>query len=155
MSRAVTKEDGQWGGAENHKRHVEWGVADFVGKYHLNRMTTSTPIPGTAVRVEQERDAFVKQRVHSLKAALEDIETRRSLRVISRTRQAAITARVEVQATVGHRMGAGDDFWITAHYSDYVSYIQRARRPGQKVVFVLIFGGRLSRQITSTMPLSA
>ncbi|CAM9869585.1 unnamed protein product, partial [Laminaria digitata] len=91
---------------QHHKRHVIWGVPDFVGKFHLNRMNTSTPIPGTAIRVEQERNALIEKRASSLKGALDDIETRRCFRVASRTRKAAITARVEVQATVGYRMDA-------------------------------------------------
>lgn len=70
-------------------------------------MNTSTPIPGTAIRVEQERNALIEKRASSLKGALDDIEARRCFRVASRTRKAAITARVEVQATVGYRMDAG------------------------------------------------
>lgn len=71
-------------------------------------MTTSTPIPGTAIRVEQERNAFMEKRASSMQAALDSIEERRRLRVMSKTRKAAITARVQVQATVGYRMDAGE-----------------------------------------------
>lgn len=99
---------GQSGAAE-HKRHVQWGIPDFVGHYHLNRMAcTETPIPGTAIRIEKERNALINQRAHSLKAARDDIEARRSRRAKSRTRQAAISARIGVQATVGYRMDAGE-----------------------------------------------
>lgn len=98
---------GSWTQQQHHKRHVVWGVPDFVGKFHVNRMNTSTPIPGTAIRVEQERNALIEKRASSLKGALDDIEARRCFRVASRTRKAAITARVEVQATVGYRMDAG------------------------------------------------
>lgn len=92
---------------EYHRQPVVWGVPDFIGKFHLNRMTTSTPIPGTAIRIEQERNAFMEKRASSMQAALDSIEARRRLRVMSRTRKAAITARVQVQATVGYRMDAG------------------------------------------------
>ena len=92
---------------QHHKCHVLWGVPDFVGKFHLNRMNTTTPIPGTAIRVEQERNALIEKRASSLQEALDDIEARRRFRAASRTRKAAITARVEVQATVGYRMDAG------------------------------------------------
>lgn len=107
---ASDKKDGRarsWTQEQHHKRHVVWGVPDFVGKFHLNQMNTSTPIPGTAIRVEQERKALIEKRANSLKGALDDIEARRCFRVASRTRKAAITARVEVQATVGYRMDAG------------------------------------------------
>lgn len=92
---------------QQHKRQVEWAVPDFVGKFHLNRMTTSVPIPGTAIRVEQERNDLIHKRNSSLEHTLGEIEKRRRFRVTSRTRKAAITARVQVQATVGHRMDAG------------------------------------------------
>lgn len=91
----------------HHKCPMVWGVPDFVGKYHLSRMATGTPIPGTAIRVEQERQAFMEQRKSSLRKVMDDIEARRALRVTSRTRKAAITARVEVQAAIGLRIDAG------------------------------------------------
>lgn len=90
-----------------HTRDAQWGLTDFIGKFHLSRMNASNPIPGTATRVEQERNAMMEKRASSLKAALDKIEARRRLRVKGRTRKAAITARVEVQATVGYRMDVG------------------------------------------------
>lgn len=90
-----------------HRMDANWGVADFIGKFHLRKMTTAHPIPGTATRVEQERNALMEKRASSLKKALNKIEDRRRLRVKGRTRKAAVTARVEVQATVGHRMDEG------------------------------------------------
>ncbi|CAM9774333.1 unnamed protein product [Ectocarpus sp. 4 AP-2014] len=89
-----------------HRRDAQWGVTDFIGKFHLSRMTTPNPIPGTSTRVEQERNTFLEKRASSLQKTLDNIEARRRLRVRGRTRKAAITARVEVQATVGYRMGA-------------------------------------------------
>lgn len=90
-----------------HTRDAQWALTDFIGKFHLSKMNTNNPIPGTATRVEQERNAFMEKRASSLKAALDRIEARRRLRVRGRTRKAAITARVEVQATVGYRIDAG------------------------------------------------
>lgn len=90
-----------------YKRPVEWGLPDFVGKYHLNRMSTDNPVPGTAIRVEQERKTFVEKRASVLKEVVSEIEARRALRVTSRIRKAAITSRVEVQATVGYKIDSG------------------------------------------------
>lgn len=92
---------------EAHRKNAEWGVSDFIGKFHLSKMTTPHPLPGTATRVEQERNVLIEKRASSLKNALDKIEARRRLRVRGRTRKAAITARVEIQATVGYRMDAG------------------------------------------------
>lgn len=92
---------------EAHRRNVGWAVSDFIGKFHLSNMTTPHPIPGTAIRIEQERNDLLEKRASSLKNALDQIEARRRLRVRGRTRKAAVTARVEVQATVGYRMDAG------------------------------------------------
>lgn len=91
-----------------HQHPVEWGLPDFIGKYHLNHMTTDTPVPGTAIRVEQAREEFMEKRTASLKKILSEIESRRNLRSTSRTRKAAITARVEVQASVGYRIDSGE-----------------------------------------------
>lgn len=90
-----------------YKQPVEWSLLDFVGKYHLNRMATDTPVPGTAIRVERERQAFMEKRANALKEVINDMEARRAIRVVSKTRKAAVIARVEVQATVGHKMNAG------------------------------------------------
>lgn len=90
-----------------HRKDADWGVSDFIGKFHLSKMTTPHPIPGTATRVEQERNVLMEKRASSLKYALDKIETRRRLRVRGRTRKAAVTARVEIQATVGYRIDAG------------------------------------------------
>lgn len=90
-----------------HKRDAQWNITDFIGKFHLSKMTTPNPIPGTATRVEQERNTFMENRASSLKKKLDNIEARRRLRVRGRTRKAAITAKVEVQATVGFRIDAG------------------------------------------------
>lgn len=90
-----------------YRQPVEWGLLDFVGKYHLNRMSTDTPVPGTAIRVERERQAFMEKRANALNEVIDDIEARRAMRVTSKTRKAAVIARVEVQATVGHKMDAG------------------------------------------------
>lgn len=109
-------------GEEHHRRPVLWGVPDFIGKFHLNRMTTSTPIPGTAIRVEQERNAFMEKRASSMQEALDNIEARRRLRVMSRTRKAAITARVQVQATVGYRMDAGETMQGNKQYFIFQIY---------------------------------
>lgn len=96
------------GAVAAHKKEADWGVADFIGKFHLRKMTTANPMPGTATRVEQERNVLMEKRASSLKKALDKIEDRRRLRVKGRTRRAAVTARVEVQATVGHRMDEGE-----------------------------------------------
>lgn len=101
---------------EAHRKDAEWGVSDFIGKFHLSKMTTPHPIPGTATRVEQERNVLIEKRANSLKNALDKIEARRRLRVRSRTRKAAITARVEIQATVGYRMDAGARFRRSNRY---------------------------------------
>lgn len=92
---------------EAHRKDAEWGVSDFIGKFHLSKMTTPHPIPGTATRVEQERNVLIEKRASSLKNALDKIEARRRLRVRGRTRKAAVTARVEIKATVGYRIDAG------------------------------------------------
>jgi len=94
--------------AAAHRMAASWGVADFIGKFHLRKMTTAHPIPGTATRIEHERNALIEKRASSLKKALDKIEDRRRLRVKGRTRKAAVTARVEIQATVGHRMDEGE-----------------------------------------------
>ncbi|CAM9807709.1 unnamed protein product [Scytosiphon promiscuus] len=91
---------------EQSRRDAQWSITDFIGKFHLNKMTTPNPMPGTATRVEQERNALMENRARSLKKTLDNIETRRRLRVRGRRRKAAITARVEVQATVGFRIDA-------------------------------------------------
>lgn len=119
----ANKADDTSGPADHHKSQVMWDIPDFIGKFHLNRMTTSTPIPGTAIRVEQERNAVMERRTSSLKGTLDDIETRRRLRVRNRTRKAMVTARVEVQATVGYRMDAGACLVLLAQ----VPMIQKCR----------------------------
>lgn len=90
-----------------HRRDADWGVTDFIGKFHLSKMTTPHPIPGTATRVEQDRNVLMEKRANSLKNTLDKIEARRRLKVRARTRKAAVTARVEIQATVGYRIDAG------------------------------------------------
>lgn len=90
-----------------YKRPVQWSLSDFVGKYHLSRMSTDNPVPGTAMRVEKERKMFVEERASALNDVVNKIEVRRALRVTSRTRKAAITSRVGFQATVGYKIDSG------------------------------------------------
>lgn len=87
---------------------VEWSLPDFVGKYHLNRMTTGTPIPGTALRVDREHGEVINERNTLLQQKIDNIEARRSLRAKGRVRQAAVSARVEIEATVGRRLAEGE-----------------------------------------------
>lgn len=86
---------------------VSWGVHDFVGKFHLKHMTTTRPVPGTAIIVERERDATIQKRVRMLKQTLDDIETNRNQRILSRVREAVIASRVRIQSTIGNKIDAG------------------------------------------------
>ncbi|CAM9122055.1 unnamed protein product [Discosporangium mesarthrocarpum] len=91
-----------------------WDVPDFVGKYHLNKMTVDFPVPGTTIRIEREREVFREDRARSQREALEEIDARRILRTRGKSRQAAVTARVKVQTTVGFRIDAGQRMYNIA-----------------------------------------
>lgn len=70
-------------------------------------MTTSAPIPGTTIKIEQDRQKFLEKRMSSLHNALDDIKARHDLKLKGRTREASITTRVKVQATVGLKLEKG------------------------------------------------
>jgi hypothetical protein len=93
-------------GAAASIRHtaVQWSVPDFSGSYHAKSAADDSALPGTAVKLDKARFAFVQQRQSERDAQLADIADKHERRGRSRARKAAIVARVLVQTTIGEKI---------------------------------------------------
>jgi hypothetical protein len=105
-SRAVYSSQKRSKGAAVSVRHtpVRWSVPDFSGTYHAKSAVDESALPGTAVKLDKARFAFVQQRQRERDAQLAEIAINHERKGRSRARKAAIVARVLVQTTVGEKL---------------------------------------------------
>jgi hypothetical protein len=105
-SRAVYSTQKRSKGAAVSVRHtpVRWSVPDFSGTYHAKSAVDESALPGTAVKLDKARFAFVQQRQRERDAQLAEIANKHERKGRSRARKAAIVARVLVQTTVGEKL---------------------------------------------------
>ena len=75
------------GRVEATKREVkeeQWGLVDFLGKYHKHIIKSENPIPGTAVAADDRRERAWSDRLASIRGRIEDIEERHGANVRGR-----------------------------------------------------------------------
>ena len=92
------------GRVEATKREVkeeQWGLVDFLGKYHKHIIKSENPIPGTAVATDDRRERAWSDRLASIRGRIEDIEERHGANVRGRVSHATFELKAQIQKRVG------------------------------------------------------
>ena len=92
------------GRVEATKREVkeeQWGLVDFLGKYHKHIIKSENPIPGTAVAADDRRERAWSDRLASIRGRIEDIEERHGANVRGRVSHATFELKAQIQKRVG------------------------------------------------------
>lgn len=80
-----------------------------MGRHRIRREVlyeahdSTTPVPGTAIRVERERDAIIQKRARMLQQAIDDIETSKIRLLSIKVWGGMIATQRVVHSTIGTR----------------------------------------------------
>lgn len=87
--------------ARKEEEETEWGLVDFLGKYHKHIIKSGNPIPGTAVAVDERRERKWTDRLDRIRGKIEEIEETHGRNVRGRVSHATFELKALIQKRVG------------------------------------------------------
>ena len=86
---------------KREKKEEQWGLMDFLGKYHKHIIKSENPIPGTAVAADERRERKWGERLDHIRGRIDDIEAKHGKNVRGRVSHATFELKANIQKRVG------------------------------------------------------
>ena len=88
---------------------LQWGLVDFLGKYHKHAIASDFPVPGSAVSRDELREAQYKAHIEGIRDRVNGIQARKGESVQEKVRHETFALKALIQKRVGStldRVGA-------------------------------------------------
>ena len=80
---------------------LEWGLVDFLGRYHKHAIASEFPIPGSAVERDEARELQSKAQIDGIRERVRSIQAKRGESVQEKVRHAQFELKALIQKRVG------------------------------------------------------
>ena len=94
---------------EDDDKTLQWGLVDFLGKYHKHAIASDFPVPGSAVSRDELREAQYKAHIEGIRDRVNNIQARKGESVQEKVRHETFALKALIQMRVGStldRVGA-------------------------------------------------
>ena len=71
---------------EDDDKTLQWGLVDFLGKYHKHAIASDFPVPGSAVSRDELREAQYKAHIEGIRDRVNNIQARKGESVQEKVR---------------------------------------------------------------------
>ena len=88
---------------------LQWGLVDFLGRYHKHAIASDFPVPGSAVSRDELREAQYKAHIEGIRDRVNSIQARKGESVQEKVRHETFALKALIQKRVGStldRVGA-------------------------------------------------
>ena len=94
---------------EDDDKTLQWGLVDFLGRYHKHAIASDFPVPGSAVSRDELREAQYKAHIDGIRDRVNNIQARKGESVQEKVRHETFALKALIQKRVGStldRVGA-------------------------------------------------
>ena len=94
---------------EDDDKTLQWGLVDFLGRYHKHAIASDFPVPGSAVSRDELREAQYKAHIDGIRDRVDNIQARKGESVQEKVRHETFALKALIQKRVGStldRVGA-------------------------------------------------
>ena len=94
---------------EDDDKTLQWGLVDFLGRYHKHAIASDFPVPGSAVSRGRAAEAQYKAHIDGIRDRVDNIQARKGESVQEKVRHETFALKALIQKRVGStldRVGA-------------------------------------------------